>query len=144
MAGAHPVALRIKQNAGQHAGPVVIAAISPLDAVGAEDDLDLVPKALVDDSLVFAGVALVLVDGLAAIDPVLQHEIERTAGERLAPVSTPVRCLAGLADDPLLIQVGLEQPDRPQFAVTPEALPDRLGLFRIDDELAVLDVISAR
>ena len=99
MAGAHPLALRIKQNAGQHARPIVGAAISPFDPVGAEDDLDLVPKALVNDGIVFAGVALVLVDGLAAIDPVLQHEIESTAGERLAAIGTAIRCRPGLADD---------------------------------------------
>src|SRR3954466_6819389 len=129
MAGAHPLALCIEQNADQHARAVVAAAISPFDPVGAEDDLDLVPKVLVNNGIVFAGVALVLVDDLAAIDPVLQHEIESTAGERLAAIRTAIRSLAGLAGDPLRIQVGLEQPDRLQFAVAPEDMFDCLGLL---------------
>src|SRR4051812_47684429 len=99
MAGAHPLALRVKQNAGQHARPVVTAAISTFDPIGAEDDLNLVPEALVDDGVVFAGIALVLVDGLAAIGPVLQHEIESTAGERPAAVGAAIDCPAGFAHD---------------------------------------------
>ena len=96
------------------------------------------PRALVDDGLVLAGVALVLVDDLAAIDPVLQHQIESTARERLAAIGTAIRCLAGLADDPLRIQLLLEQPDRPQLAVAPEDVADRLGLLRLTTSLRSL------
>jgi len=111
VAGAHPLALRVEQKAGQHARPIVGAAIGTFDPVRAEDDLGLVPEALVDNGVVLSGIALVLVNGLAAIDPVLQHEIESAARQRFTAIGMPIRCLPGLADNALRIQVGLEQPD---------------------------------
>jgi len=59
----------------QQAGFLGAPAILPLDAVRGEHLLNRVPEALIDDSRVLAWVALVLVDGLAPIDPVLQHQI---------------------------------------------------------------------
>ncbi len=62
---------QLRQQAGLPDAP----AILPHDAVQGEHLLNRVPEALIDDSRVLAWVALVLVDGLAPIDPVLQHQI---------------------------------------------------------------------
>src|SRR3954454_23514913 len=81
---------------------------------------------------------LLLVDDLAAIDPVLQHQIERTAREWLS-ASQATRCAGPQpAVDAAGVQLVLQQPDRAEFGI---AAKDEAHGFRLafdDDELAVL------
>ena len=58
-----------------------------------------------------ARIALILVDDFTAIHPVLQHEIKRTAGERLAAIPTAIGGRPDLADNPGAIEVLLQFPD---------------------------------
>src|SRR5258705_9656678 len=99
MGRAHPTALRIEQNAGQQVWLIAGSPIGQFDAVLGENGLHIVPKRLVDDGLMLAWVALALVDDFTPINPVLQHQVERTADDRLAAVPAAVGGGADLADN---------------------------------------------
>ena len=55
-----------------------------LGGIAGELHLNRIPQRLIDDRRVFAGMGLALVNDLAAIDAVLQNQVERAARERLA------------------------------------------------------------
>ena len=57
-------------------------AVGAASGVLGQDGMDLVPKQHRDDGLVFAGIALALVDRLADIDPVVEDLVERVLIER--------------------------------------------------------------
>jgi hypothetical protein len=68
------------------AGWASFSAIVALGGVAGELGLDSIPQRLIDDRLVFAKIGLAkiglfVVNDLAAINPVLQHQVERTTGE---------------------------------------------------------------
>ena len=74
----------------------------PKHAIGpifCKDCLNLAPERFINDGLVLARVALVLMHDLAAINSILQHEIERAAGKRLLAISNTVRCIPRLTDN---------------------------------------------
>ena len=48
-----------------------------------------VPQIVINDRVVLAWIDLVLMHDLAAIDAVLQYELERPPGNRLAAMETP-------------------------------------------------------
>ena len=105
-----------------------VDACHALDAVLDEGGLHLVPQRLVDDRIVLAGIGVILVDDLAAIDAVLQHQIERAAGDRHA-----ARCIAeavepGLADDAGRVEFLLECTNRFQLGIAAEDMADGVGL----------------
>src|SRR4029077_18669512 len=79
---------------------------------------------------------LLLVDDLASIDPVLQHQIERAAREWLAAAQA-TRC-AG--PQPALDAAGgelvLQQPDRAEFGIAAKNESHGFRLAVDDDELA--------
>ena len=56
-----------------------------IDPVCLQGGLHPVPQILINDRVVLAWIDLVLMHDLAAIDAVLQYEIERPPGNRLAP-----------------------------------------------------------
>ena len=85
--------------------------------------LHLSPELLVDDRRVFAGKCLVLVDDLAAIDRVLQHQIQRPARKPLAAVGAAVRRGAALADDAAGYQIIPQGAHRPKFEIAPKDRP---------------------
>src|SRR6266571_3895948 len=107
----HPTALCIEQDPGQQAWLIAGRSIGSIDAVLGEDGLHIVPKRLVDDGLMLAWIALVLVDDFTAIHAVLQHQVERTAGERLAAIPAAVGGGPDLADNASAIEVLLQFPD---------------------------------
>ena len=76
--------MRIEQNPGQQAWFIAWLPVGSVDAVLGEDGLHIVPKRLIDDGLMLAWIALALVDDFTPINPVLQHQVECTAGQRLA------------------------------------------------------------
>jgi hypothetical protein len=70
-----------KQNAGEKARLPIFSALVVLGGVAGKLGLDRTPQRLIEDRLMFARVGLPVMDDLAAIDAVLQHQVERTAGE---------------------------------------------------------------
>jgi DNA invertase Pin-like site-specific DNA recombinase len=82
MRRSHSLATCIEKDAGQQANLLFGRAKHAVGPVCCEDCLNLAPEGFIDDGLMFAGIAFFLVYDLAAIDPVLQHEIERAAGKR--------------------------------------------------------------
>src|SRR6476660_3310707 len=99
---------------------------------------------MVDDWRVFARMGLSLVNDLAEIGAVPQHQVERPAREWLAAdpstrSARPRRAFASLG-----FELRLQQPHRAEFGIAAE---DRAHDFRLavdDDELAVLHPIPER
>src|ERR1700730_18952250 len=83
MARRHPVAVAIKQHAGEQAGLVISCARIPLGGVAVKLSLDRVPRRLIDYRRVLARMELALVNYVAEIGAVLQHQVECAARERL-------------------------------------------------------------
>src|SRR5438034_11026319 len=87
---------------------------------------------------------LALVDDLAAIDPVLQHQIERAAREWLA-AAPATRCARPQpAVDAAGVELVLQQPDRAEFGIAAKNEAHGFRLALDDDQLAVLCPIPER
>src|SRR4029077_17025566 len=98
----------------------------------------------IDDRRVLTRMGLLLVDDLASIDPVLQHQIERAAGEWLAAARGPRGARPQLAPDAAGAELVLQQPDRAEFSI---AAKDEAHGFRLafaEYELAVVCPIPER
>ena len=87
---------------------------------------------------VFAPMGLALVKDLAAIDAVLQYQVERTARERLAADAATRSARPGSGYDPPDFELLLQQPDRAEFGIAAEDRAYEFCLAVDDDELAVL------
>src|SRR6478672_8888557 len=83
MARRHPMAVAIKQHADEEAGWASFSTIVALGGVAGELGLDRIPQRLIDDRLMFGDIGLFVVNDLAPINTVPQHQVERTAGEGL-------------------------------------------------------------
>src|SRR6266446_9589221 len=90
IARCHPIAVAIKQHADEEVRWASFSAIVALGGVAGELGLDSIPERLIDDRLVFAKIRLLVVNDLAPIDAVLQHQVERAAGE-WPPTRDPAR-----------------------------------------------------
>src|SRR6202040_2356632 len=106
--------------------------------------LDDLPKLRIEDGLVLARVGFALVNNVAPIEPVLQHQVEGAAGEMLAAGQPSAGSFTALAHNTQSIEFGPEQRDRAQSRIAPEDQPDSRGLRLTDDQFAVLDVIAER
>src|SRR5262245_17648818 len=144
MRRAHPTAARIEQNPGQQVWLITGLSIGSIDAVLGEDGLHIVPQRLVDDGFMLAWIALALVDDFTPINSVLQHQVERTAGDWLAAMPAAIRGRSDLADNASGIEILLQFPNRLEFGVTPKDVSNRLGLYLIHDELPLFDVVAER
>src|SRR5712675_301824 len=91
MARRHPIAVAIKQQAGEEARLTMSCACVPLGGVAGQLCLNRIPQRLIDDRRVLTRMGLLLVDDLASVDAVLKHQIERAAREWLA-ASQATRC----------------------------------------------------
>src|SRR6516225_8094225 len=80
----YAVAVAIIQQPGEQPGLVSAGASVATGGIASEPRLNRIPKRLIDDRNVLAGMALALVNDLPAIDAVLQDQVERAARERLA------------------------------------------------------------
>src|SRR5215469_15806688 len=80
----HAVAVAIKQHPGEQAWLGRAGAGVALRGIADELRLHCLPERLVDDRRVFARMGLALVNNLAAIDAVAQHQVERAAREWFA------------------------------------------------------------
>src|ERR1700726_3882586 len=88
-----------------------------------EQALHLGPELLVDDRRMLAEKGLVLVDGLSAIERILQHQIQRPARKPLAAIGTAVDCHASLAHEAASRQVVSQGAHRPEFEIAPKRSP---------------------
>src|SRR6185437_13925970 len=80
----HSVAVAIKQHPGEQAGLASRwAGVAP-GGIAGELRRNRIPERRINDRDVVAGMGLSLVDDLAAIDAVLQDQVERAARKRLA------------------------------------------------------------
>src|SRR5580692_1601772 len=75
----HRVALGIDNQAGQQARRLRAHRQGALLTVGRELVLHDLPKLRIEDGLALAGVGFALVNDVASIDPVLQHQVETGA-----------------------------------------------------------------
>src|SRR3954468_22553317 len=89
-------------------------------------------------------VVLVLVHDVAAIDPVLQHQVERASADRLAAPATAGAAGPSLAEHSLELQLVPEQTHRAQHAIAPEDVPHRVCFARNDDELMIAHRVAER
>src|SRR5580692_3452927 len=107
MARRHAIAIAIKQHAGEEAGLVISCARVPLGDVAGKLNLDRVPQRLIDDRRVLATMELALVNDLASVNAVLQHQVERAARERLAADEAPGSARPRLTFDPARFELRL-------------------------------------
>src|SRR3984893_3641070 len=107
MARRHPVAVAIKQHAGEEAGLARSSAASVPGSIAGELLLNGIPQRLIDDRRVFAGMELALVNDLAEIGALLQHQPERAARERLAADDSPGSARPRLTFDPARFELRL-------------------------------------
>src|SRR5207253_9842212 len=89
----------------------------PLGGVAGQLCLNRIPQRLIDDRRVLTRMGLPLVDDLASIDPVLQHQIERAAGEWLAAAQATRCACPKFAPNSAGVQLVLQQPDRAEFGI---------------------------
>ena len=106
-----PLAGGIEEDPCQQARRLCGRAVGPADPVAGENGLNIIPQPLIDDCLMFARIALVLVDNLTAVDAVLEQVVEGTHGDRFAAVGAPIRGGARLADNARSVEALLECPD---------------------------------
>src|ERR1700731_902734 len=107
MARRHPIAVAIKQQAGEEAGLVISCARVPLGDVAGKLSLDRVPQRLIDDRRVLARMDLALVNYFDSVNGALQHLVERPAGERLAADEAPGNARPRLTSDPARFELRL-------------------------------------
>jgi hypothetical protein len=87
-------------------------------------------------ALCWARVGFALVNNVAPIVPVLQHQIEGAAGEMLAAGQPSAGSFTALAHDTQSVEFGLEQRDRAEFRIAPEDHAGGRGLRLTDDQFA--------
>src|SRR3984893_5957961 len=144
MARRHPGAVAIKQHAGEQAGLVISCARIPLGGVAVKLSLDRVPQRLIDYRRVLARMELALVNYVAEIGAVLQHQVERAPRERLAADEAPGNARPRLTSDPALFELRLQQADRTEFGIAAEDQSNGIRLAIDHDELVVLRSIPER
>src|SRR4029077_9470876 len=84
------------------------------------------------------------VNNVAPIEPVLQHQVERAAGEPLTAGQPSPSSFTALAHETQPVEVSLEQRDRAEFRIAFEDHPDGRRLRLIYDQFAVLDIVAER
>src|SRR5438477_5410888 len=87
---------------------------------------------------------LPLMNDLAEIGTVLQHQVERAAREWLAANRAAGSTRPRLAFNAVSVELLLQQPDRAEFGITAEDRPHDLRLAVDDEEFAVLYPIPER
>src|SRR5215831_12253011 len=117
MARRHPMAVAIKQQGGEEAWLTMSSVCVPLGGVAGNLCLNRIPQRLIDDRRVLTRMGLRLVDDLAAIDAVLQHQVERAAREWLAAAPATRCARPQRALDAAGVQLVLQQPDRAEFGI---------------------------
>ncbi len=104
-----------RQQAGFPGAPAILT----LDPVCGQLRLHLVPKVAVDDGVVFARVALVLVDDLAQVDAVLKHMIDGATRQRDTARAPAGLVVPDLADDTVRIELVLQGSNGAELRIAP-------------------------
>jgi len=81
---AHPVSGIIEDQALEQRARWTVSPVHFIAAISGEYLRNLIPKIALDDGLVLARIALVIMDDLAQVDAVLQDAVEMAAAERFA------------------------------------------------------------
>src|SRR3981081_1922001 len=105
----HAVPVSVEQQAGKQAWALGPSTAASFDRISPQPPLHRVPKLRLDDRLMLSRVVLVLVDDLAMIDPVLQHQIKGAARDRVAAPAPAGGAGPFLADNSLDLQFVPEQ-----------------------------------
>ena len=108
----HVGAVRVEDQPGQQAGSLRACGEAPLASIGGEPVLHDPPELCIDDRVMLAGVGGVLMGDLAAIDAILQQQIERAAREWLAARKTAASPRTTLADDAQTVEFDFQQRNR--------------------------------
>src|SRR6516164_10637669 len=87
---------------------------------------------------------MALMRNLAAVNAVLKHQIECATGEFLAAIRGAVRPHPSLAPYPCAYELVLERVNRLEREIAPVNVDDRAGFVVVDDQPAVLDVVTQR
>src|SRR3984893_11637049 len=85
----HPTAVGIDDQTGQQTRRLRADRQGALAPIGGELVLHDLPKLRINDRLVLVGVGFALVNDLAPIEPVLQHQVEGAAEKCWPPASCP-------------------------------------------------------
>src|SRR4030088_3164291 len=91
-----------------------------------------------------AGIALVLVHDLATVDPVLQYQVERATGERLAAPASARGTGPAFAGDAVRFELRLQQPHRAELGITLEDVADGLSLALDWGKLVIAGSVAKR
>src|SRR6266851_5538366 len=144
MGRCHAVPLAVEQQSGEQAGVLHPNTGAALDRVLGKAGLHRIPQRGVDDRRVLARVGLVLVYDLAAIDPVLQYQVERAAADRLAAPAPARSAGPALAGDAVGFELRLQESHRADYGIAAEDVTHHLGLALDDDQLSVHDRVAER
>ena len=115
-----------------------------LRGIAGEPHLNRIPQRLVNDWRVFARMGLSLVNDLAAVGAVLQHQVERPAREWLAADQPTRGTRPRLALASLGFELFLQQPHRAEFGIAAKDRAHEVGLAVDDDQFAVPPPIPER
>ena len=133
------------EQPGEQAGIGCARASVLFNPVISQPSLHRLPQVRFDDRHVLAGIDIALVHDPAAVEPVLQHRIERPSGQHL-----PAAHLGGgsqwpgFAAHPGRGELRLQQTDRAECQIELEDLDDSCRLGRVDHQLALLHVVAER
>src|SRR5262249_22300028 len=116
----------------------------PIHSILGKNRLNQIPKGFGDNGRMFSGIGVALVGDLAAINAVLQHEMEGTARKLLPAATGTVSIDPPLALDSRFFQFGLEDAHRSQFYIAPEDMQDSASFVGVDLELSALHVVAKR
>ena len=120
----HPTAVGIDDQTGQQTRRLRAHRQCTLPPMNRKLVLDDLPKLRIEDGLVGARVGFALVNDVAPIDPVLQHQIEGAAGKMLAAGQPSAGSCTALAHNTQPVEIGPEQQDRAQFGIASKDQPD--------------------
>jgi hypothetical protein len=81
---------------------------------------------------------------LAAVNSILEHQVERATGEFLAAVRGPVGAGPKLAPYPCIRKLVLERVNRFERKIAPVNADHGAGLAVVDDQLAFFCVVTKR
>jgi hypothetical protein len=87
----HGFGTGVEDDAGQQAWFEGFVAFPPLRPVLFKMALHSSPQIFIDDRCVFSRKRFALVDDLASVDTVIQHEVKRATPKPLAAIGAPIR-----------------------------------------------------
>jgi hypothetical protein len=111
MRRAHSAAGRVEQNSGQQAWLFAGITVGSVNSVSGENGLNIIPKRLIDDGLMLAWIALALMDDFTTINSILQHQVKRTAGQRLPAVGAAIGGGPDFADNTGTVEIAFQFSD---------------------------------